>query len=133
MCCKFLHRTSRHPIRGPQQRDPTPPYTNWAIAATTIQAAVDAAAYGDLVLVTNGVYDSGGRSRRQSSLFTQPPQNSAKRVLAFIYRFPRPAISAFGFRRSYLPFNGQPPDRGLCVEAIKISAGRSMLRSWPSR
>jgi hypothetical protein len=42
--------------------NPTPPFTSWATAATNIQQAVDAAAAGDDIVVTNGQYATGERA-----------------------------------------------------------------------
>lgn len=60
---------------------PTHPYTNWATAATNIQDAVDAATMpGSLVLVTNGVYATGGRKALWMSLTNRLVITNAIRV-----------------------------------------------------
>ena len=49
---------SAHPVHyvSPESTNPTPPYANWATAATNIQQAVGAAEPNDVVMVTNGFY-----------------------------------------------------------------------------
>src|SRR5262245_37050475 len=54
----------------PSSPNPLPPYLTWETAAHTIQEAVDAAASGSTVVVTNGVYATGSRAASEAGTVT---------------------------------------------------------------
>jgi hypothetical protein len=84
----------------------TPPYTNWSTAAVVIQDAVDVADPGDLVLVTNGLYQTGGRAangtlpNRVSVAVPLTLQSANGPLVTFIQG--NPAGGALGVRCAYL-------------------------------
>jgi hypothetical protein len=61
---------------------PLPPYSSWANAATNIQDAINVAAAGDIVLVTNGTYSYGGTAAVSGFLTNRVMLSNAVTVIS---------------------------------------------------
>lgn len=60
--------------------NPTPPYADWSTASTDIQSAIDASSDGDLILVNDGIYQTGGETVNGFSLTNRVAINKAVTV-----------------------------------------------------
>ena len=91
--------------------NPVAPYISWETAAANIQDAVDAAAPGGIVLVTNGLYATGGRRANTMVLtnrlvvdkpITVQSVNGAKVTVIRGYQMPGQTIGPGAIRCLYL-------------------------------
>jgi hypothetical protein len=72
---------------SPTSIKPLPPFVTWDTAAQNIQDAVDVAADHDEVVVTNGVYDTGGAALFETQERPHPLRPLRPLREIFLFRF----------------------------------------------
>jgi len=114
--------------------NPIVPYTNWSTATTVIQDAIDAASAGDEIMVTNGVYTTGGRVAASSLVtnrvlvdksVTLRSANGASFTTILGYQVPGTIYGNQAIRAVYLTsgavLDGFTVSNGACVPSFVIS------------
>ena len=112
--------------------NPTPssPYLTWATAATVIQDAINVAAIGDEILVTNGVYSTGGligpgdHGTRVSVNKPIAVKSVNGPLATAIIGHVQPYIGAFGNRCAYVT-------NGAVLDGFTLTQGR--VESGPDK
>ena len=92
------------------------PYTSWAEAAPNIQAAINAAANGDTVWVSNGVYDAG--------FVTNHPAGAALRTRVAVYK-PITVRSVNG--AAVTTIRGRQPAGNTAVRCVYLAGGAKLV------
>ena len=98
-----------------------PPFTSWETAANDIQSAVDEAFDGDVVLVTNGLYNTGG--------IVTPGHNLTNRILvskSIILKSVNGPETTFIVGKAYNGTNGPGAIRGVYLTNNVFFAGFSV-------
>lgn len=86
------------------------PYDTWSNAAASIQMAIDAADPGDTILVTNGVYDVGGRPVAGASLTNRVVIDKAVAVIALSTNPADTVIAGMWEDNGYSGYPDTPPN-----------------------
>jgi hypothetical protein len=106
---------------------PSSPYTSWNEAATNIQQAIDVSSGGDEILVTNGVYQTGGQviySDHTNRIAVTKPVTvrSVNGPVVTIIRGV-PGISSSGARCAYLV-------SGATLNGFTLTDGGTRNKAW---
>jgi hypothetical protein len=105
---------------GVSNSAPASPYTSWSAAATNIQQAIDVSSAGDEIVVTNGVYETGGRVliSNYTNRIVVPPSVTVRSVNGLAVTIIRgiPGIGASAARCAYL-------DEGATLSGFTLADG----------
>jgi len=112
---------------NPGNSSPASPYTSWNAAATNIQQAIDVSSGGDEILVTNGVYETGGQAlfsdHTNRIAVTRPVTVRSVNGPAVTIIRGVPGISSSGARCAYLA-------SGATLSGFTLTDGGTRNKAW---